>query len=199
MNHSQQTRLSLIGRLHDPADSEAWNEFVQIYQPMILRIVQKRNLQYADAVEVTQEVLGRVAKAISGWDPDPHKGSFRGWLYRITRNLTIDHLRRQRNQPVLRANDSDFEIDQVADPQPNEADEFQKEYERQLFNWAATKVQPAFKQENWRAFWLTTIENKTVEQVSTELKMAKGQVYVARSRVMSKIAAVIRSRMEDTF
>ena len=57
MNDSTETRLSLIGRLHNKDDGEAWSEFVQIYEPLIQTIVQRRGLQHADAAEVTQEVL----------------------------------------------------------------------------------------------------------------------------------------------
>jgi RNA polymerase sigma-70 factor (ECF subfamily) len=184
--------------LHDPTDSEAWSEFVQIYQPMIQRIVQKRGLQYADAAEVTQEVLGRVAKAIDRWDPDPAKGSFRGWLYRMTRNLTIDHLRRNKSPYMKRDSDTNFDLQQIPEPQEEELREFQVEYERQLFNWAATKVQSLFKPKNWQAFWLTTIDGLTIDAAAEKLKMPKGQIYVARSRVMAKISDVIKRRMEDT-
>ena len=197
MTNTPPTRFSLIGRLHDATDSDAWNEFVEIYQPMIQRIVQKRGLQYADAAEVTQEVLGRVAVAISGWDPDPSKGSFRGWLYRMTRNLTIDHLRRRKNQPKYRDSDSNFDINQIAKPTDDESREFQLEYERQLFNWAAGKVQSSFKPVNWQAFWLTTVENLSIDDVAKKLEMSKGKIYVARSRVMAKIAGVIQERVQE--
>lgn len=197
MTNTPPTRFSLIGRLHDATDSEAWNEFVEIYQPMIQRIVQKRGLQYADAAEVTQEVLGRVATAINSWDPDPDKGSFRGWLYRMTRNLTIDHLRRGQNQNKHRNQDSNFDIGQIPEPTEDESREFKNEYERQLFNWAAGQVQSSFKPLNWQAFWLTTIENVSIVEAASRLDMSKGKIYVARSRVMAKIAAVIQERVQE--
>ena len=94
MNNSPDTRFSLIGRLADADNADAWNEFAQIYQPLIFRIARQRGLQHADASEVTQDVLTRVAKAVDGWDPDRSKGTFRGWLYRITRNVSVDYLRK---------------------------------------------------------------------------------------------------------
>ena len=61
-NSDLDTRVTLIARMCDLGDDDAWTEFVQIYQPLVLRFVQRYGLQYADASEVTQEVLGRVAK-----------------------------------------------------------------------------------------------------------------------------------------
>ena len=196
MTQPPKTRFSLIGRLHDPTDSEAWAEFVQIYQPMIQRIAQRRGLQYADAAEVTQDVLARIANSIHRWNPDSERGSFRGWLYRMTRNLTIDHIRRNKSQNNggLEAH---FDINQIAEPSEQDSREFQIEYERQLFNWAAAQVQSSFKPLNWPAFWLTTVDGVSIDTAARRLKIPKGKIYVARSRVMARIAEVIRERLQE--
>ncbi|MEM7385219.1 MAG: sigma-70 family RNA polymerase sigma factor, partial [Verrucomicrobiota bacterium] len=191
---SPETRLSLIGRLHDSEDGDAWAEFVQTYEPLILAIACKRGLQHADAAEVTQDVLNRVANSISKWDPDPDKGSFRGWLYRVTRNLTIDHLRRNRRRPFSSATPE--EIEQIPNPTEDESREFRLEYEKQLFRWAAGKVKPSFQADNWQAFWLSTVDEMSIDEVSKQLGISRGKVYVARSRVMTRIAAVIKKKLE---
>ena len=189
------TRLSLIGRLHDKDDGDAWAEFVQTYEPLILAVARKRGLQHADAAEVTQDVLNRVAHSIEKWQPDPGKGTFRGWLYRVTRNLTIDHLRRNRRWRSATELDA---IDQIPNPSEEESLEFRREYERQLFKWAAGKVQSAFQADNWQAFWLTSVEGQTVDQVATHLGISRGKVYVARSRVMNRISTVISEKLQET-
>ena len=71
MSQPPTTRASLILRLRHPDDAAAWEEFVAIYQPLIFRLAKSRGLQDADAFDVAQEVLARVAGAINRWDPDP--------------------------------------------------------------------------------------------------------------------------------
>ncbi len=197
MDSNPDTRNSLIVRMHDRDDDEAWTEFVQIYQPLVERFVQRHRLQYADAAEVTQEVLGRVAKSIETWDPDHSKSTFRGWLYRITRNLTIDFLRRQQAEqnriPV-----ADPGLSQIAEPCEEDSMEFQIEYERQLFQWAAQRLKPSFKPINWQAFWLSTIEGKSAQEVAQQLEIKCGAVYVARSRIMSRMSKLIHQRLNET-
>lgn len=168
---------------------------MQIYQPVILSIAQRRGLQYADAMEVAQDVLSRIASKIATWQPDPNRGSFRGWLYQITRNLTVDHLRRQgRHAP----NAGDFDWASLPDPSRDESAEFRSEFERRLFGWAAAKVKSGFADDNWQAFWLTTVESERIEDVAERLGISRGKVYVARSRVMARIAQVIRERLDET-
>lgn len=195
MNDSPETRLSLIGRLHDKDDGDAWTEFVQTYEPLILAVARRRGMQHADAAEVAQEVLNRVAGSIEKWNPDPAKGAFRGWLYRVTRNMTIDYLRRNRR---WRSSEGDAGLEAIASPSADESQEFRIEYERQLFSWAAGKVRPSFKAENWQAFWLSAVEERPIEEVATQLGLSRGQIYVARSRIMARISSVIEKRLDET-
>ncbi len=195
MNTSPETRFSLIGRLSDPENAEAWHEFVQLYQPMIYRIAKRRRLQHADAVEVTQEVLTRVARAVEGWDPDKNKGSFRGWLYRIARNATIDHLRKANRQPI-NLDHSNNPWQDLPDPAAQDNKEFQHEYARQVFHWAAERIQREFRDATWQAFWKTSVEGLSVDQVSQELEMSCGAIYVARSRIMKRLGEEVQKRLE---
>lgn len=192
--------MSLIIRMRDGHDDEAWTEFVQVYQPLVERVVQRSRLQYADAAEVTQEVLSRVAQSIQKWESDRDRSTFRGWLYRITRNLTIDFLRRRKREDAKIAihQDVDEIADMVVDPTDVDSMEFQAEYERQLFHWAAQRLKPSFKPLNWQAFWLTTVEGRSINEVAEELRIECGAIYVARSRIMARLSKLIQQRLDET-
>src|SRR6516162_4084704 len=188
------TRRSLVLRLRNLNDEAAWAEFVQIYEPLIYRLARGKGLQDADAQDLCQEVFRGVAGAIDRWDPDPAKGSFRGWLFRIARNLLVNFLARQPRggrgsgrtsvQELLEAqpaNDSQAEADFVA------------EFKRRAFRWAAERVKDEFTESTWRAFWRTGVDGQPVALVAKELGMSPGAIYVARSRVLARL----RERVQE--
>src|SRR3954452_17221321 len=81
---SPSTKGSLLARLRRGADAASWRLFVDLYTPLIYRFCRRRDLQDADAQDVTQKVMARVYRAISKFTYDAKRGHFRNWLGVIT-------------------------------------------------------------------------------------------------------------------
>ncbi len=192
MTDSPATRQSLLVRLKDTRDEQAWAEFVAIYAPLVDRLARARGLQAADAADLAQEVFRAVAGAIDRYDPDPAKGSFRGWLFRIARNLMINLLAAQRIRPRA-TGDSDVQefLERVPAPDSAETALFEIEYRRRIFLWAVDQVRGEFRPSTWKAFWLTAVDGEDPKAAAQASGISVGAVYIARSRVMARLRAVI--------
>src|SRR5581483_12360673 len=84
------TSVSLLGRLRqNHTDQEAWSEFVRRYAPRILCWCRHWNLQEADAQDVTQDVLLKLADKMRTFAYDPSL-SFRAWLKTLTHHAWRD-------------------------------------------------------------------------------------------------------------
>ncbi len=85
------TNPSLLIRLRDVRDSQAWALFVEVYGPLIISYCQRKNLQDSDAADVSQEVLKTLCKALRGFEYQPERGRFRDWLGKslIARSFTF--------------------------------------------------------------------------------------------------------------
>ena len=186
------TRKSLLVRLRDPRQDAAWAEFVAIYEPLIYRLARARGVQHADAQDMTQEVFAVVGKAIDRFDPDSNRGSFRGWLFRITRNLVINSLTRDKEPRGT----GDTEMQLLLQEQPSvdqeTATRFDLEYQRELFRWAAREVQTRFQEETWRAFWLTAVQGESIDDVARQLGKSTGAVRIARCRVLARLKEEVK-------
>jgi RNA polymerase sigma factor (sigma-70 family) len=187
MSSSPETRNSLLVRLTDRADQAAWHEFAQIYMPVVYRLALRKGLQHADAEDLAQQVLTAVSKAIDRWQTDPTRAKFRTWLHRIAQNAIINAL--SRAKPDRGSGDTRTLENLVHQPAPNGADSelVRIEFRREVFRWAADQIRPEFRGPTWEAFWLTAVENQTVEQASERLHLSCGAIYAARSRIMRRL------------
>ncbi len=192
MTDSPATRQSLLVRLRNPRDEQAWAEFVAIYAPLIDRVARANGLQSADAADLAQEVFRAVAGAIDRFDPDPARGSFRSWLFRIARNLMVNLLAARRIRPQA-TGDSDVQemLERVLAPDGAETAFFDLEYRRRVFVWAADQVRGEFRQSTWQAFWLTAVEGQAPRDAAQASGISVGAVYIARSRVMARLKSII--------
>src|SRR5271156_1087590 len=98
MQESPATRASLLVRLRDGGDAEAWQEFVRLYAPVIYGFARKRGLQDAGAADLMQEVLRSVSNAAPRLEYDPALGTFRGWLFTVTRNKVFNFFEGRRHR-----------------------------------------------------------------------------------------------------
>jgi RNA polymerase sigma-70 factor (ECF subfamily) len=194
-----ETRETLIRRLPNAADVEAWDAFVGIYEPLLFRLARGRGMQQADAEDFVQEVLTAVIKSIDRWVADDDRGPFRAWLFRIASNLAVNFLTRPKHQ---RLGTGDSQIAKWLEQQParktDSAELFLKEYRRELFRWAAECVRNQVSEPQWMVFWLTSVEQRPIAEVAREFGMSVGSVYIARSRVTKRIRDMIREHEEQT-
>src|SRR5215467_13959206 len=93
------TRASLLVQLRDGTNHGAWQEFMKMYGPVVYGFARKRGLQDADAADLMQDVMRSVSTAIGRLDYDRSQGTFRGWLFTITRNRVFNFLSARRIRP----------------------------------------------------------------------------------------------------
>ena len=197
MADSPATRASLLVRLRDPRDGQAWSEFVDLYAPLVYRFGCKQGLQDADAADLTQDTLRAVAGAIGRLDYDSKRGAFRGWLFTIVRNRLRDFLEKNARQDQ---GSGDTAMNDLLAQQPDRAnvlaEEWEREYDRQLLLVAAQRIRGQFQETTWQAFWRTTVDGQSGKEVAQALNMTVAAVYLAKSRVMGRLKEMIR-RLQD--
>jgi RNA polymerase sigma factor (sigma-70 family) len=192
MTDSPTTRVSLLVRIRDRGDEDAWTEFVDLYAPLVYSLARRRGLQEADAADLTQDVLRSVVRTAPRFAYDPGRGSFRGWLFTVARNQLRKWAHERQREPPASGSPDDQRLIEEQPAPPDEGNFWEAEYRARLFAWAAERVRPSFRPSTWQAFWKTAVEERDPAAVAAELGMSVGAVYIARTRVLARLREVIR-------
>lgn len=186
-----ETRPSLMLRLREPQDQQAWAEFVSIYEPLVFRMLRQRGLQDADAADLTQQVILAVNQALDRWQPDGNPASFRRWLFSIARRLALRFLGRSHPKRGVGGTDMLKLLENLPEPEHRTVALFDEECRNEVFRWAADQARGEFRESTWNAFWRTCVLNEPIVQVADQLGMTTGNVYVARSRVIARLRTIV--------
>ena len=185
------TRPSLLLRVRDANDGDAWDEFASIYRPVILRLAKIKGLQDADADDLAQQVLLAVSHAVARWEPDASRGRFRTWLHAVANNAILNALTRGFRDRAAADESIDELLQQRPDRDGPDSDLLRTEYRREIFSRAAQQIRTEFTDETWNSFWLTAVDGVDVEVVAIQLGRTRGSIYASRSRVMKRLKQTV--------
>ena len=191
------TRPSLLLRIRDSGDAEAWRTFVDIYGPVIFRYCRRRGLQDADAADVTQDVLAQVAQSIRSFEYRPERGRFRGWLGTVTHNKMLRF--QERVARSVRGEGGDRQShDNGALAEEGADSEWTEWFNAEVLRIALERVRPNFEPETWRAFELVWIEDRSAADAASMLGRPVYTIYLAKSRVLSRLREEVLMLAEDS-
>lgn len=188
------TRQTLLWKIRDAGDTRSWGEFVEIYTPLLYNYFRARGLQDADAADLGQEVMRSVAGAISRFEYDPEKGTFRSWIYTIARNKLNTFFKKDARREKGSGRTTVLKmVEQTVDEKQDPEAIWDLEHRRRMLEWASERVRDHFEEHTWQAFERVALRQEDVAAVAEDLGMKLGSVYVAKSRITAKLRETIES------
>jgi RNA polymerase sigma-70 factor (ECF subfamily) len=186
-----ETSASLLDRLQASPDEDAWRRLVEIYTPLVRGCLHRNaQLQPGDVDDLVQEVLAVVVRRVPEFRRE-RTGSFRAWLRQITVNCLRDYWKARRAKPVA-SGGSEFlhMLDQLEDPGSGLSKLWDEEHDRHVTKHLLELIRPGFEPRTWRAFERVVLEGGSPDDVARELGVTANVVYIARSRVLTRLREV---------
>jgi RNA polymerase sigma-70 factor (ECF subfamily) len=190
------TSPTLLGRLaRAPHDQAAWSTFVACYGPQIYDWCRQGALQDADAQDVTQTVLLKLARKLGTFTYDP-ASSFRGWLKTLTRHAYSDFLQSRKRAGTGSGDTQVLGWLETVEAREELVKRLEKEFDRELMEEAMARVRLRVEPRTWEAFQLLALEAFSGKEAAARLNMKIASVLVARSRVQKMLQAEIEKLEE---
>src|SRR5438874_2825236 len=190
-NTESRTSASLLARLRQaPADQAAWGEFVDRYGRKVYGWCRHWGLQEADAQDVTQDVLVRLASKMRGFAYDPAR-SFRAWLKTLTRHALSDFCD-ARARLATAGGSAVVEVLQTVEAREDLVRQLEDEFDREVLEEAVARVRARVTPKTWRVFEMTAHEGRSGAEAAEALGMTVAAVFVAKGRVQKLLQDEVR-------
>ena len=198
MNDVCLTTDSLIAGLRAKSDPH-WMRFVRLFGPLVVQWIKRAGVSPPDVEDIAQEVFLAASKGIEKYRHESGaKGSFRRWLWGITRHRLQRHFGNIKETPrgVGGTNALNILADLPETPFEESDASTLRAAQQRLAVRALHLMKTDFEDRTWQAFWMTVIDGRTSREVAEALEMSTNQVRQYRSRVLRKLRAEFGSDLD---
>ncbi len=176
------TPLSLLDRLVNHDDAEAWRQFVLIYEPLIRRWVGRSASQPASVDDIVQEVISALLEELPRFQHNLRTGAFRSWL----RSITINRVRRHWRAEGLTAIQIS-EMKDLEDPRSELSRLWDREHDLHVLGALLDKIRPEFDARSWDVFDRLVFSGESPSNVARHFEISANAVYITKARVLKRL------------
>ena len=184
------TRYTLIHRLKDQYDENAWEEFIDIYRRYIYVVIRRMDIPVHEAEELTQNLLVKLWEKLPNFNFNPEVARFRTWLGKVIYNSVISYKRSKKNETFKLELDESHSVDSKISEMMN------REWENYIANIALERVKPLFSGKAMEVFQMS-LDGKDLKEIAESLEIKEDSVYRLKNRVKEKLSKEISFLRED--
>ena len=178
------TSSILLDKVKDVDNQFSWDQFYDLYHPLIIAFCKQKGCRDEMAYDVLQECMVTLVRILPDFNYNPVKGNFRSFLLKIVERRINDAFRRekllQKTSPNVK---TDF-FNQLEDPNANTCEkEWDKLWAYNLLKIALEKVKIRINYVTFQSFKMYVLEKKNPANVANELKLNKNTVFQHKNRV----------------
>lgn len=162
--------------LKNASDGAAWRRFVDNYAKLLFQVCRRTGLHEQEAEDVVQETMAAVARQMPTFEYDRSKGSFKGWLSRVTRNHTADFLEKKtrRNRHLVAEPLADS--DGASQLEQSDLDAvWESEWREHLLGRALKRAQEVVSMQNIQIFQLSAVQNWSTQEIMQGVGVSRTQ------------------------
>lgn len=184
------THPSLIARLREGRDEDAWRELDDRYRDLVLHYCRARGLQESDADDVRQLVMFALARSIRQFEYDPARGRFSNYLKKIIQNEIYTFLNAKGRLPQA--------LDSTAPEQgaAAEEDSWNREWENYHIRRAFARLAGTFEKKSILIF-SRLLEGAAAAELARELNTTIEAIHKIRQRVRGELERLVAEQIRE--
>lgn len=186
------TSKSLLLQLQDPDNATGWNRFWGMYEDLLRTYMRRLRVREQDFDDLINDLFIKLKSLLPKFRLDQAKGSFRGWLRRVTDNHILDFYRGQQRQARRLHDAAEYmaALQKTLDDTPAAEREREQAWQRNLDALVLERARTDFAKRatTWACFERVMLKGEQPKAVAAALGVNKvNTVYVYCKRVMDHI------------
>ncbi|MCM8531430.1 MAG: sigma-70 family RNA polymerase sigma factor [Lentisphaeraceae bacterium] len=182
------TSQSLLLKLKSEQDDDAWEVFVNYYQPFIYVILRRMGLNHHDTEEISQKVILKIWQKLSTYYDSEIYGKFRNWVGKVTYNMALNFFKSRKRYDNKLLNFKDSTFLSVSEPELEKISE--EEWQKYITSMAWDKLKGKCSEKSMTIFE-QVMKGRTTEEIVKDLGVTTTTVYVYKKRVKEKLSLEI--------
>ena len=182
------TSATLLARLKDARDEDAWSRLNDLYGPLIRSWALRLGVRGSDADDLMQDVMTVVVRRFPEFVHPDRPGAFRGWLRAIAANCARDAWRARRVAPrTPGGTDFGSYLARLEDPADDLSREWDREHDVYVTRRLLERIKADFEAKTWELFRQFVLEGHPADAVAKACGTSPNAVYIAKSRVLARL------------
>lgn len=192
--HARTTHASLLARLADTADTDAWRHFLDHYGDLLRGFGRRRGLHAEECDDVVQDVVAALVPAMATFEYDPQRGRFRGFL----KTIAVRAIARRAARGAKVVGDGTLADAAACTEDESRAEaQWEMEWRQHHVRTAMRTIDAEFGSRDRAAFQRYGVDGAEVRDVAEALGMSIDQVYQAKSRILRRLSEVVAVQVAE--
>jgi RNA polymerase sigma-70 factor (ECF subfamily) len=181
------TTTQVLENLKESNDTIAWTNFRDHFCPVIFNFAKKLGLSETDAEDAAQETMLAFLKAFRNGKYNREKGHLGNWLFGVARRTILDFRKRLPREHLVADNTTGTSFWDMAADENSVRCTWDTGWRNMVLERCLQQARREFDQKVFGAFELYALSQRPIEEVCQTLGMSRNAVYIAKSRVLSRL------------
>jgi RNA polymerase sigma-70 factor (ECF subfamily) len=186
------TTTQVLEELRASSEAEAWRRFCDHFRPVVVKFARQLGLSTTDAEDAAQETMLQFFKAFREGKYDRGRGRLSNWLFGVARRVILNLRGHQPLEQLIADKTTGTSFWDLIQDDHSIKQSWDAQWRKMVLTRCLDQARREFNPKVFGAFELYALQDKTVDEVAQKFKMSKNSVYIAKSRVLSKIRQLER-------
>jgi RNA polymerase sigma-70 factor (ECF subfamily) len=181
------TTTQVLEELKASNEAQVWRRFCDHFRPVVVNFAKHLGLSATDAEDAAQETMVEFLKAFRGGKYDREKGRLGNWLFGVAKRVILNLRGHQPLERLVADKTTGTSFWDLIQDDHGIKCSWETQWREMVLTKCLEQARRELDPNVFEAFELYALSEIPVDDVAQRLRMSRNAVYIAKSRVLSRL------------